>query len=154
MNNLLDNSCPICFVELDAQNKYTSPCNHTFCKCCIRKLSEKHWDIPCPLCRQVFAPTLHQWENEPIDVLYDRVKQILSYESSRHLMLCVELVSIVTFIIKSKDRRLLDKLLEDATEPEFKPLYETSVLNGKKYFEKIDDPVESFALAWLYFKYH
>ena len=42
--------CPVCFKQLDQTCKVL-PCQHTFCRLCLRKIVETSNELRCPECR-------------------------------------------------------------------------------------------------------
>ncbi|KAH9833761.1 uncharacterized protein C8Q71DRAFT_772431 [Rhodofomes roseus] len=45
--------CPICMDPLEVDKSVSLPCEHTFCKSCISKVSPGEEDVICPQCRTV-----------------------------------------------------------------------------------------------------
>ena len=45
--------CPVCYTNIDKSNEFTTHCNHTFCKDCIKKVF--YTSAKCPLCRSEFT---------------------------------------------------------------------------------------------------
>lgn len=42
--------CPVCLEKLDVTAKVL-PCQHTFCKPCLQRISKAHKELRCPECR-------------------------------------------------------------------------------------------------------
>ena len=99
-------------------------------------------------------PVEEKIKNMTEDELYDYTKCIINSQDCRELTVTNEYITLVRYILKEKNKKFLDRLFNDNKEPEFSCLYRDSYINGKKHFERIADPIESFALAWLFFKYH
>lgn len=154
-------TCPICYEAFsDKVILWSTPCNHNFCVSCITKFSQKQscLSIPaileCPICRSPFVWGENPWENEPVDVLYQRLLDILNSEESRKLQLTPALNMAVKYILTAKNKVFLNYLLERTNEYEFQTVYKNVIINKYKYFDRIEDPYDSFALAWLFTKYH
>jgi Ring finger domain len=146
-----EQSCPIC-LEPHGEQPYTTPCGHQFCKGCIATVAERNYKtMCCPMCRTPMI--VDHGEVTTMDVLYNRLKAALKSDDSQRLMLTSELVTIVNFMLKGRDKSLLMRVLDDSSEPEFQLLYR-AYQRGEHHFQRINDPMESFALAWLYYKYH
>lgn len=45
------NDCPICFNEITDINKYSTECEHDFCKSCLDKWFDRG-KVSCPNCRK------------------------------------------------------------------------------------------------------
>tara|TARA_B110000858_G_C17705589_1_gene428061 strand:+ start:209 stop:1033 length:825 start_codon:yes stop_codon:yes gene_type:complete len=45
--------CPVCFISIENDKTYTTPCNHVFCESCATQCNNK-----CPLCRQEMCLTI------------------------------------------------------------------------------------------------
>ncbi len=58
------NECPICYENYNISNMIATPCNHLFCKNCIKThaTTKRYINICCPLCRYDFN------NNELIDM--------------------------------------------------------------------------------------
>lgn len=147
--------CPICYEELNEDKVCVISCNHRFCIDCVSKLSLRSINYCCPLCRRNSNALDDIINNVSIKELYEMyVSAIDSYES-RRLYVSKDLYDIIGFILisKNKGKQLLDYLLIESDDREFKSLHK-NVSDGNTYFEKIKDPIYSFALALLYYKYH
>lgn len=48
LNELLE--CSVCFERLDQTSKVL-PCQHTFCRRCLKEIVEKRKELRCPECR-------------------------------------------------------------------------------------------------------
>lgn len=48
LNDLLE--CSVCLERLDTSSKVL-PCQHTFCKKCLKEIVERHKELRCPECR-------------------------------------------------------------------------------------------------------
>jgi hypothetical protein len=147
--------CPICFQEID-DNVYTTSCNHKFCKKCIKQLSLETLTYRCHICRNFCSELLDALKEVSIKELYKIYCDIVTSEESNKLIVSQDLYDIIGFILitENKGRVLLNYLLNDSDDIEFKLLYKQIIVEKKRYFEKIEDPIRSFALALLYKKYH
>ncbi|XP_036404376.1 E3 ubiquitin-protein ligase SH3RF2 [Megalops cyprinoides] len=61
--------CPLCFERLDVTAKVL-PCQHTFCKPCLRRLAASRTELRCPECR---APAPTGVEELPANLLLVRL---------------------------------------------------------------------------------
>jgi Ring finger domain len=155
MDDMPEETCPICLIPITStENLYRTPCNHAFCRSCVGEMAKRDWDVPCPMCRSVFIPSVDIWKHDSVHTLFHRMQKVIGSEESRRLQLTPELVGIVKYMIMDKERKLLNHVRENRLDEEFNIVYDHTILKGKKYFAKIEDPFENFALAWLYYKYH
>ncbi len=150
--NNYEKECPICNEPINYF--HNAECNHNFCYTCIIKLINERKEIHCPLCRQSIIQDVNKWEEENTEELYQHLKLILKTEESQTLHVTSDLITMVKFMLESKKQALLKFLLYETIQYEFKVLYDECIVKDKKYFKLINDPYESFALAWLFYKYH
>ena len=68
IQELLD--CPVCFKPLRNSSKVL-PCQHTFCKRCLKNIASTKGFLQCPECRSVFSET--SIESLPPNVFLERL---------------------------------------------------------------------------------
>jgi E3 ubiquitin-protein ligase RNF144 len=90
-------SCPICFMEIDSDNKYIFRCKHEFCKDCITMYVEeminnsKVVDMSCPLkkCDTIFTEQeIKSLTNEMMYAKYEKFIQREKIKNDPNLILC------------------------------------------------------------------
>ena len=150
----MENECPVCYEELKDDQIYITSCNHKFCKNCIIHVCRTTNTYTCPMCRNVCVDSFDTLKNTSTEELYQIYYELISAEDSKRLYVNTDLYNIVEYALTSKNNRLLDYLLKESNDTEFKHLYQESIIESKKHFEKIEDPIYSFSLALLYYKYH
>ena len=146
--------CPICYENFQKKEVYTTSCNHTFCKKCMIQLCKQNITYTCPVCRNRCYELSNVLNNCTVYELYKIYYDAVSSEESRQLQITQDLDAIIGYILTSKDKRILNYLLEESNDVEFKNLYKECIIEGKKYFILIQNPIEQFALALLHTKYH
>ena len=145
--------CPICYIETDCI--YKTRCSHAFCYSCAERISRNKESYSCPMCRHECNETDDILMSTTVDELYQRYLDILDTEDSTSLIVSKDLKNIIGFILTSKYDGLLKYLLSDSCDDtEFKCLYKSVMIEKRRYFPLIKDPVEAFALALLMYKYH
>lgn len=145
--------CPVCLETINADDVYTTSCNHKFCNNCIERVSNTTC-FNCPICRCGCDRIRDIINSTDVNELYNIYKNIIESEDSRRLFLSPDLRNIIGFVLTSKDKRLLEYILNESDDNEFKHMYKSMVVEGKKNFIKIPDPINDFALSLLYYKYH
>ena len=150
------NECPVCLEVIKEGDIYKTSCNHIFCDSCIRKMCIETLSYTCPMCRNNCSELFDAITTVSTKELFEIYKKIIDSEDSRRLHVSKDLYNIIGFLLvtKNKGKHLLDYLLNDSDDKEFKHMYQTTVVEGKRNFIKIEDPLYDFALALLYYKYH
>ena len=148
--------CPICLERIQDGNIYETTCNHIFCRQCINKMLIKTLTYTCPMCSNRCSELKDALNNCSTEDLFEIYVKVIKSEESRRLEVSRDLYNMIGFVLltKNKGKALLDYLLNNSDDEEFKYMYTSTVLEGKTYFAKIEDPVENFAMALLYHKYH
>lgn len=156
MEDSEQHECPICLEVIKKGDFYKTSCNHTFCDSCINKIAIETLSYNCPLCRNHCSELQDAINSASVEELFDLYVKIIDSEDSRRLCMSKDLYNIIGFILVSidKGKHLLDYIINESNDKEFKHIYNTTILKGKKYFVKIEDPIQDFALALLYYKYH
>jgi hypothetical protein len=77
--NIKDNNCPICFNEIHSDNKYTTECNHEYCKDCLNNWFDKGKNT-CPNCRRI----IKYLNNETIHIRLINMDKSVVIERIRH----------------------------------------------------------------------
>lgn len=93
--NISDNNCPICFNEINLDNKYITDCKHEYCKDCLNNWFDKGKNT-CPKCRRL----IKYLNNETVYIRLINMNKAVVIERLRH--------NENTIIIK---KSLLSKLL-------------------------------------------
>ena len=82
-NNETTFECPVCWDNIDMNNRVTTMCDHHYCSSCmeniLRKSIENKTQTQCPMCRE--SCTLLETQNETV---FNTIKDVLdkSYEET------------------------------------------------------------------------
>jgi len=120
----------------------------------LNKIDSNFTLIPEDIKIDIFKKYLY-----PNRLVLDLLEELESHESKT--LNIINLVPILRNVLK--DRLAIDYLLEnyiyicsyydDYRENIFKRLYNDIIIEKKKYFILIKDPVEDFSLAWVFHMY-
>lgn len=148
--------CPICFESIPRDEIYVTSCKHIFCKKCITKICENPSPFQCPICRNNLCDDLiTALKNISVKCLYEIYCDVISTKESKQQYITENLQDVIGYILTSDDKRLLDYLLYESEDKEFKHLYQDYIIEGKR--DLIVKPfkcyIREFTFALLYKKY-
>lgn len=148
--------CPVCFESIPSDEIYVTSCKHIFCKKCITTISGKPSPFQCPICRNnICNDLIIALKNISATGLYEIYCDVISTKESKQQYITENMQDVIGYILTSDDRRLLDYLLYESEDKEFKHLYQDYIVEGKK--DLIVKPckcfIREFTYALLYQKY-
>lgn len=176
--------CPICFESVLITDIHTTSCNHHLCKTCVHKLSKQYdnqhhhhhhhhnhnnYCYQCPICRHVCISkekdndindddnnmNIRVIQSSSLGELYEIYVHAITSDEAQGLCVTRDLYNIIGFVLtNTRDKRLLHYLLQESQDKEFQFLYNDCIVKRKPYFVHIKDPIYSFSLALLHYKYH
>ncbi|XP_067041813.1 uncharacterized protein [Acropora muricata] len=131
--------CPVCFKQLDETCKFL-PCQHTFCRQCLREIVQGSKELRCPECRILVEKDI---DDLPANIFL--VRFLESLKLGQHRKESLDSTGKETGVVSVKDKQ---KLYAPRTQKQAEETIQHSGMHGISGYNTSVHPSGMHGIAW------